>query len=219
MSSIREKVKKLLSEIPSNVLIVAACKSRTTFEVLEAINAGIEIIGHNYVQEAKSQYEIIGSKVKWHLIGHLQKNKVKSAIKIFDMIESLDSYELAFEIDKECKKNNKIMDVLIEVNSGREIQKTGVLPENVEPLIREISKFENIKIMGLMTMGPFFDNAEKLRPFFKETKELFEKIKKLEIPNVNMKYLSMGMSDSYKIAIEEGANIIRIGTLIFGERG
>jgi len=215
---IRENVKKILDELPDGVLLVAAAKTRTPEEILEAIEAGIQIIGENYVQEAERAYEVIGNKVKWHMIGHLQRNKVKKAVRIFDMIETVDSIGLAKEIDKQCKKIGKIMPVLVEINSGEEPQKSGVMPDEAIDLVKEISKFENIKVEGLMTMGPLLDDPEELRPYFRKTKELFEKIKEMNIPNVEMKYLSMGMSDSYKVAIEEGANIVRIGTKIFGPR-
>ncbi len=132
------------------------------------------------------------------------------------MIETADSVEIAREIDKRCAEIGKVMPVLIEINSGQEKQKSGVLPEGAEQLVREISAYQNIKVMGLMTMGPRFGNPEDSRPYFVETRKVFENIKKLNLPNVEMKYLSMGMTNSYKIAIEEGANIIRIGTLIFG---
>jgi pyridoxal phosphate enzyme (YggS family) len=143
---------------------------------------------------------------------------VKKAVRIFDMIETVDSIEIAREIDKRCAQIDKVMPVLIEVNSGREKQKSGVLPENVEQLAKEISAFQNIRVTGLMTMGPRFGNPEDSRPYFFETKKLFEKIKKLNLPNIEIKYLSMGMTNSYKIAVEEGANIVRIGSKIFGER-
>jgi len=215
---IREKIEKILREIPDGVILIAATKGRTSEEINEAIEAGIEIIGENYVQEAEKKFKIIGRKVKWHMIGHLQTNKVKKALEIFDMIETVDSEKLAREIDKEAKKRNIVFPVLIEINSGREKQKSGVFPEDAEKLIYEISNYENIKIEGLMTMGPFVKNPEDIRPYFRLTKELFEKFKNLNLPNVEMKYLSMGMSDTWKIAIEEGANIIRIGTAIFGPR-
>lgn len=218
MNRIETVVKELLEELPSNVLLVAAAKTRTADEVISAIKAGVRAIGHNYVKEAKEHYDAISEKVSWHLIGHLQKNKVKSAVKIFDIIESVDSFELAVEIDKECKKINKIMQVLIEINSGRESQKSGVMPEEAEDLIKKISDFDNIRIVGLMTMGPFLSNVEAIRPFFRDTKALFDHLVKQSIKNCEMKYLSMGMSDSYRIAVEEGANIVRIGTLIFGNR-
>ena len=137
---------------------------------------------------------------------------------IFDMIETVDSAKLARKIDKYAELNSKIMSILIEVNSGREPQKNGVMPEDVEHLIREIAPLSYIKIMGLMTMGPFTRDPEDARPFFVETRKIFDHIKDLNIPNVEMKFLSMGMSNSYKVAIEEDANIIRVGTKLFGER-
>lgn len=215
---IKENVKKIMAEIPEGVLLVAASKTRTPQEILEAIEAGIQIIGENYVQEAEKKFSVIGNKVRWHMIGHLQTNKAKKAVKMFDMIQTVDSVKIAKAINKECKKIGKIMPVLIEVNSAEEEQKAGVVPDEVIPLIKEIASLENIKIEGLMTMGPFVDDPEELRPYFKKTKELFEKIKDMDIANVEMKYLSMGMSDSYKVAIEEGANMVRIGTKIFGPR-
>jgi len=218
VNPIGQNVGKILSELPKGVQVVAAAKTRQPQEILEVVDAGIEIIGENYVQEAERAYEITGGRAKWHLIGHLQKNKVKKAVKVFDMIETVDSIELAGEIDKRCAQIGKIMQVLVEVNSGREEQKAGVFPENVEQLIREISYFPNIKVMGLMTMGPRFGDPEDSRPYFVETRKIFEKIKELGLPNVEMKYLSMGMSNSYQVAVEESANVIRLGTKIFGER-
>ena len=215
---IKQNIKQILSELPNGIELVAAAKTRTAEEVLEAIESGIKIIGENYVQEAESIYEAIGNKAKWHLIGYLQKNKVKKAVRLFDMIETVDSVELATEIDKRCGQTGKIMPVLIEINSGREKQKSGVLPENAGQLVREISHLQNIKVMGLMTMGPRFGNPEDSRPYFVETKRIFDRMKKLDLPNVEMRYLSMGMTNSYRIALEEGANMVRIGTKIFGER-
>ena len=215
---IKENVEKILNELPKGVKLVAAAKTRTPEEILEAIDAGVEIVGESYIQEARRAFDVIGRKVKWHFIGHLQKNKVKKAMEIFDMIETVDSYDLAKEIDKRCSQISKIMPVLIEINSGREKQKFGVFPENAENLIKEISDFSDVKIMGLMTMGPRFGNPEDSRPYFIETRKIFEKIKELNIANIEMRYLSMGMTNSYKVAIEERANIVRIGTLIFGKR-
>ncbi len=163
-------------------------------------------------------FVFVGRKVRWHFIGHLQRNKVKKAVRIFDLIETIDSPEIAREIDKRCSPLEKVMPVLCEINIGQETTKSGVDPEEVESLIREISPLEYVKVMGLMTMGPLLGNPEEARSYFKKTKEIFEKIKRMNIPNVEMKYLSMGMSNSYQVAIEEGANIIRIGTKIFGLR-
>ncbi|MFC2062593.1 YggS family pyridoxal phosphate-dependent enzyme [Chloroflexota bacterium] len=215
---ISENVTRILKEMPEGVTLVAAAKTRRAEEILEAIRVGIRNIGENYVQEAEEAHNAIGDKASWHFIGHLQKNKVKKAVGLFDMIETVDSIEIAREIDKRCRQLGKVMPVLIEVNSGREKQKAGVLPEDAELLIREITGLDNIKVVGLMTMGPFSGNPEEARPYFVETRETFERIKKLGLPNVEMKYLSMGMTNSYRIALEEGANIIRIGTGIFGQR-
>jgi hypothetical protein len=211
-------VEKILAELPEGVTLVGAAKTRTAEEIQEAIDAGVKIIGENYVQEAERAFRVIGKKVKWHFIGPLQRNKAKKAVKIFDMIETVDSVKIAREINKRCKAIDKVMPILIEINSGREKQKAGVFPESAVDLIKEISGLSQIKIMGLMTMGPRFGNPEDSRPYFIETRKIFEKIKSLNLPGVKMKYLSMGMTNSYKIAIEEGANIVRIGTLLFGKR-
>ena len=216
--SIRGNINKVLSDLPEGVEVVAAAKARTPEEVLEAVRSGVRIVGENYVQEAEKAYEMVGGEVKWHFIGHLQKNKVKKAVKIFDMIETVDSVEVAKEIDKRCEQIGKALPILVEINSGDEEQKSGVSPKDAELLIREISSFKNIKVVGLMTMGPRFGNPEDSRSYFIKTREIFDKIKKLNLPNVEMRYLSMGMTNSYKIAIEEGANIVRIGTKLFGER-
>ena len=210
---IKENVEEILAELPNGVELVVAAKARQPEEVLEAVQAGIKIIGENYVKEAKEAYELVGNRAKWHFIGTFQKHNVRrKVLEIFDMIESVDSLEIAREIDRRCAQIGKIMPILIEVNSGREPQKSGVLPEDVAQLVGEISGLRNIKVMGLMTMGPRFGNPEDSRPYFVETRRIFEKIKGLKLPNVEMRYLSMGMTNSYKVALEEGANIIRIGT-------
>ncbi|MCD6453551.1 MAG: YggS family pyridoxal phosphate-dependent enzyme [Dehalococcoidales bacterium] len=215
---IRENVKLILDELPPGVELVAAAKTRNSEELLEAITAGIKIIGENYIQEAKTAYQVIGNKVRWHFIGHLQKNKVKSAVSLFDMIETVDSVAIAREINKRCAEMGKVMPILVEINSGREPQKSGVVPEGAAQLIHEISTYPNLKITGLMTMGPRQGNPEDSRHYFIETRRLFNQIKGLNLANVEMRYLSMGMTNSYRIAIEEGANIVRIGTKIFGQR-
>lgn len=215
---IRENVTAILNELPPGVKLVGAGKTRTPEEILEAVEAGLEIVGENYVQEAEKAFEMIGHKVKWHMIGHLQRNKAKKAVVVFDMIETVDSMRLAGEIDKACRKIGKIMPVLIEINSGEEDQKAGVLPDDAVSLVEEMSRLENIKVSGLMTMGPFAGDPEESRPYFIKTREIFEKLKGLNLPGVEMTYLSMGMSNSYRVALEEGANLVRIGTKLFGER-
>ena len=204
-----------MSDLPPGVTLEAAAKGRPVEAVREARGAGIGIIGENYIQEAEQHYRIIGNWVKWHFIGHLQKNKVNKAVTMFDMIETVDSFNLAAEIDRKCRAINKVMPVLIEVNSGREPQKHGVFPENVISLVGDIAPLSNMKIMGLMTMGPAAVDPVDLRSCFAETRALFENLKKLGLPSIRPDYLSMGMSDSYLIAIEEGANLIRLGSKIF----
>ncbi len=218
MGKIFENVKRILSELPEGVELEAAAKTRGADEIKEAIDAGVRIVGENYLQDAEKVFPYIGKIVRWHYIGRLQKRKVKKIVEIFDMIETVDSVEIAEEINKRAKQYGKIMPVLIEVNSGKEPQKSGIMPEECVHFIREIAEYEHIRVMGLMTMGPLVKSPEDIRPYFKLTKEIFDKIKELSIGNVEMKYLSMGMSDSYKIAIQEGANLVRIGTLIFGPR-
>lgn len=215
---IKENVSKILEELPEGVSLVGAAKTRTPQEILEAVEAGLEIIGENYVQEAERAFQVVGGKVKWHMIGHLQSNKAKKAVKVFDMVETVDSIKLARAIDGACGKIDKVMLILMEINSGEESQKAGVMPEDAISLARDMSELNNIKLMGLMTMGPFAGDPEDSRPYFQKTKKLFEEIKEMGLPGVEMKYLSMGMSNSYKVALEEGANVVRIGTRLFGER-
>jgi pyridoxal phosphate enzyme (YggS family) len=216
---IKENVKKLLEELPPGVLLEAAAKTRTIREILEAVEAGVPIIGQNYIQEAAAVFESVRSRAQLHFIGHLQRNKVKKAVDLFDLIETIDSLRIAQEIDKQCGQINKTVSVLVEINSGRETQKFGIFPEEAEKFVRELSILQHIRVLGLMTMGPYTGDPEEARPCFTETRSCFEHLKDLEIPNVTMQYLSMGMTNSYQVAIEEGANIIRIGTKIFGERG
>jgi len=215
---IRDNVKRIQAKLPKGVRLVGAAKTRSPQEVVEAIEGGLTIIGHNYVQEAERLHAVVSRPVKWHMIGHLQSNKAKKAVAIFDMIETVDSLKLAKAIDKACKGFNKTMPILLEINSGEEAQKAGVMPEAAARLIKEISALVHVKVRGLMTMGPFTGDPEECRPYFRKTKKLFGEIKTLNIQNTEMSILSMGMSNSYEVAIEEGANLVRIGTKIFGER-
>jgi pyridoxal phosphate enzyme (YggS family) len=217
--SIRDNVARILRELPPGVELVAAAKTKTPAEILEAVEAGVVLIGENYVQEAAEAFAAVSRRARWHFIGHLQSNKVKKAVEIFDAIETVDSSDLAREIDKRCRNAGKTMSVLIEINSGEEDQKFGVAPAAAEALIREIAPLPDLRIEGLMTMGPFEGDPEAARPYFRITKGLFDRIGTLAIPGVEMKRLSMGMTNSYRVALEEGANRIRLGTLIFGPRG
>jgi len=221
--SIKENYQKIRKEIPKHVTIVLAAKTRKPEELSEVIEAGATDIGENYVQEAQTIYNFLGEKakqVRWHMIGYLQTNKINKALKIFDAIQTVDSLEKATAINQKAERIGKIMPVYIEINIGSEFSKAGVKPEYgvIENLSREISKLEHLNLEGLMTMGPRFGNPEDSRPYFRKTKEIFEKIKSLNLPRVNMQTLSMGMSNSYKVAIEEGSNMIRLGTIVFGGR-
>ncbi len=217
--AIAERATQILSELPNGVELVAAAKARTAEEILEAIGAGVRTIGENYIQEAKRAYDVVDRKARWHFIGTLQRHNVRRAlVEIFDMIETVDSLDIAREIDKRCMQIGKVMPVLVEINSGRERQKSGVLPENAEWLVRQVSLLKNLRLMGLMTMGPRFGAPEASRPYFVETRRVFESMGQLGVPDVEMKYLSMGMTNSYRVAVQEGANIVRIGTRLFGER-
>jgi hypothetical protein len=213
---ITQSVQCILAALPAHVTLVAAAKGRTPEEVQVAIQAGITHIGHNYVQEAEAMIPALRAQAAWHFIGHLQRNKAGKAIELFDIIETIDSLKLAQAIDQRCAVTGKLMPVLIEVNSGREPNKSGVLPEQVDELAQQLSQLAHIQVQGLMTMGPLFDNPEDIRPYFRETRVAFERLTSL--PGVTLRYLSMGMSDSYQQAIAEGANMVRIGTRIFGPR-
>ena len=215
---IEDAVKKILAEVPKDVRVVAAIKTRTSEEVLRAIDAGIRYVGENYVKEAQELHPVIGNKAMWHMIGTAQSNKAKIIAQLFDMVESVDSYHFAKALDTQCGKIGKKMPILLEINSAREEQKSGILPEDAQEVIKSVSALPNLSVQGLMTMGPLLDDPEKIRPYFKLTKELFEDIKKQTVPNVEMKDLSMGMTSTYRVGIEEGANIVRVGTLLFGER-
>lgn len=217
-NGIAEAVNHIQQTIPSGVLLLAAAKTRTLEEVEAVIEAGVTHIGYNYVQEALPIIQAIGSRATWHMIGHLQRNKAKNAVEYFDVIETVDSWQLAMTLERSCEEQQKMMPVLIEINSGRENNKTGVLPEEVDELVEKMSGLHFLQVEGLMTMGPRFGNPEDSRPFYKTTRAIYERLAQMNLPNINMRILSMGMSNSYLIAIEEGANIIRIGTKLFGER-
>jgi len=227
--SISAKYKEIRAQTPAHVTIVVAAKTRTTKEIAELIEAGASDIGENYVQEAITVHHALGEKanrVKWHMIGYLQKNKINKALPIFDVIQTVDSYQKAEAIDQRVEAAGKnIIPVYLEINIGNEDSKAGIKPEEHEPfetymerLIRDMTELNHLNIQGLMTMGPRFGNPEASRPYFRRIRQLFEKIKDLHIPRVDMKHLSMGMTNSYKVAISEGATMVRIGTAIFGKR-
>lgn len=203
----------------TSIRLVAVSKTMPAEVVREAIEAGITDLGENYIQEAKEKINALATyPVTWHYIGHLQSNKAKYAVRLFDLIHSVDSLKLAKELDKYANKNDKIQRILIQVNVAREDSKSGVYLEDSVQLLREVSRLENISVKGLMTMPPYFNAPEKVRPFFAALRQFRDQIKKEAIPNISMDELSMGMTGDFETAIEEGATMVRIGTAIFGDR-
>lgn len=204
---------------PSSVKLVTVTKTVSIEGIREALSSGALILGENRVQEAKDKIEQLGRNAHhWHLIGHLQTNKAKYAIKLFDLIHSVDNLELAVELDKRAAKNKKVQDVLIEVSIAGEEAKAGVAVEKTIDLVRQTAQLKNIRITGLMTMPPYSENPEDSRPYFKKLKELSSILYRENIPTVSMTELSMGMSGDFEVAIEEGATLVRVGTAIFGAR-
>ena len=204
---------------PETVCLVAVSKTIPASRVREAIEAGVTVLGENYVQEARTKFnELATYPVSWHFIGHLQSNKAKYAVRLFDLIHSVDSLKLARELNKQARKNNKIQSILIQVNMGKEPSKSGVYVEDTLNLLKDISLLENLSIKGLMTMPPFFDAPQKVRPYFSALRNLGDQLKQKNLSNVTLDELSMGMTGDFEVAIEEGATLVRIGTAIFGKR-
>ena len=202
----------------NEVTLIAVSKTKPVETLQEAYNLGVRVFGENKVQELVDKYDTLPNDIHWHMIGHLQRNKVKYIIDKVDYIHSLESVRLAEAIEKEAAKHNIIIRVLIEVNVAGEESKFGLTPEEVPAFVEEISKFPHLKVMGLMTIAPFVENPEENRPVFKALKKLSVDIAAKNIDNVSMNVLSMGMTNDYQIAIEEGATMVRVGTGIFGER-
>ena len=203
---------------PENIHLVAVSKTIPANRVKEAIELGVTILGENYVQEARDKFNLLGTyPVSWHFIGHLQTNKAKYAVRLFDLIHSVDTLKLARELDKQAKKVNKVQDILIQINVSKEPSKSGSDMENAANLIKDIERLENLSVNGLMAMPPFFNNPEKARPYFIALRNLRDQIQKT-LPGVALDELSMGMTGDFEVAIEEGATFVRIGTAIFGER-
>lgn len=200
------------------VELVAVSKTVDLPRIREGIAAGIEILGENRVQEAEEKIADLGRSVSWHLVGHLQTNKAKLAVSLFDLIHSLDSLRLAEALEREAEMQGRTVRLLVEVNVAREESKSGVTPENLIPLLRSVSSMSHLQVLGLMAIPPFFEEAEEARPHFHRLRELAAEVSALGIPNLEIKHLSMGMSHDFEIAIEEGATLVRIGTAIFGSR-
>jgi len=204
---------------PDEIKLVAVSKTKPAASIRQALDAGLELFGENYIQEARDKFnKLAGSSIQWHFIGHLQSNKAKYAVRMFDLIHSVDSEKLAGELNKQAGKTGKLQPVLVQVNIARESSKSGAFREDTVNLVEKISTLENLSLCGLMTIPPFFNSPEKVRPYFKELREVRNHIRGLSIPGISMDELSMGMTGDFEAAIEEGATLVRIGTAIFGER-
>ncbi|MGZ8521375.1 MAG: YggS family pyridoxal phosphate-dependent enzyme [Candidatus Binatia bacterium] len=202
------------------VRLLAASKSQPVDSIRAALAAGVALVGENYVQEAEEKKNLLAeAKVEWHMIGHLQRNKAKLAVELFDVVESLDNLALARELDKEAAKRSKIVRALIEVNLAGEESKAGVAKAEVAGLLEKIAGLAHVSVQGLMTVPPFRENLEEVRPYFRELRELRDSLNSLNLPNVRLNELSMGMTYDFTVAIEEGASIVRVGTALFGPRG
>lgn len=201
-----------------DVFLLPVSKTKPISSIEEAITNGFNTFGENKVQEILQKYEYFNGKIKFHMIGHLQTNKVKYIIDKVELIHSLDSIALLDKLQQQAEKKDLIINCLIEVNISKEETKYGICREDIYNFLTEVKKRKNVKVQGLMTIAPYFDDAEKTRIYFKKMKQLFDEISKQKYDNIEMKILSMGMSNDFRIAVEEGANLIRVGTLIFGER-
>lgn len=203
---------------PGDVSLICVTKEASVEASKEALAGGARFLGENRVQSAISKYRIIGDGASWHLIGHLQTNKAKEAVRIFSLIHSVDSAHLAGAINKEAVKIGKVQDVLVQVNVAGEESKFGVSPEKAKDLISELAQFKNIRLQGLMTIAPLVDDPERVRPYFRALRELRDHLNDKRYTINDIRHLSMGMTDDFEVAIEEGSTMVRIGRAIFGNR-
>jgi len=221
--SLRERIAAAAAQTGRDareVRLLAASKSHPVEAIRAALAAGVTLIGENYVQEFhEKRAHLLDAKAEWHMIGHLQRNKVKLALELFDVIESLDNLALARELDKEAAKRNQVARTFIEVNLAGEESKTGIAKGEVAGLLEKVSGLSHVRVEGLMTVPPFRQDLEAVRPYFRELRELRDQLDSLHLPNVELRELSMGMTHDFTVAIEEGATIVRVGTALFGPRG
>lgn len=205
-------------ELQQDVLLVAVTKNHDIYAMREAIDAGVTDIGENRIQEAKEKYETLDRQVTWHLIGHLQTNKAKQAVRMFDLIHSIDTVHLAEAVNKAAGDIGKVQQVLVQVNLAQEASKSGIYEEQLWDMLKQVDAMEHLQLMGLMCIAPNYEDVEECRPLFAKMREIFAKVKEMSWQTANIKYLSMGMTHDYEIAVEEGANVLRVGTGIFGQR-
>jgi len=204
---------------PEQVLLVLAAKNVSAERVREAVEAGGTCIGENYVQEAAAKRQALaGLPVEWHMIGHLQRNKAKDAVGLFDVIQTLDSLRLAQQLNRRAQQAGRVVPCLVEVNTALEESKAGIAPDDLLPLLEQVCTLPNLSVQGLMTVGRLVPDPEQARPTFVLLRELAEKASAARLPNVQMRHLSMGMTADFEVAIEEGATMVRVGTAVFGPR-
>ena len=215
-----EKARLRRTQVPKDapVRLVAVTKNHDVAAMREAIDAGVQEISENRIQEAKSKFDVLDRKVKWHLIGHLQTNKAKQAVKYFDLIHSIDSEHLAVAVNHAAASIDKIQDVLVQVNLAEEASKSGIHEDGLMDLLKAVDSLENLRLRGLMLIAPNYEDVEECRPLFRDMYGIFQRIRGMEWKRAKIEYLSMGMTHDYRIAVEEGANIVRVGTAIFGQR-
>jgi hypothetical protein len=205
---------------PRSVRLVAVSKTVSAERVRQAVAAGVDTLGENYIQEARGKIDALAALlVAWHFIGHLQTNKAKYAVRLFELIHTVDSLKLAAELDRQAAKAGKTQRVLVQVNVSGEASKSGASEAEAGRLVAEIAKLPHLSLEGLMTMPPFFDQPERARPYFRDLRRLRDEIQQRNLPGVDLRELSMGMTGDFEVAIAEGATLVRIGTAIFGERG
>ncbi len=203
---------------PGKIRLVAVSKTVESGRIRQALEAGVDSLGENYVQEAQKKIEELGPLAAWHFIGHLQSNKAKAAVRLFDWVHSVDSLRLAQELSRVAGQQNKVLPVLLQINLGQETTKFGALQDDTFRLLEQMGLLPGISVKGLMTLPPFFDNPEESRPYFHALRDLAEAVSRQKIAGVSMEELSMGMSNDFETAIEEGATLVRVGTAIFGPR-
>jgi hypothetical protein len=221
LARIRERIEaaaRRAGRDPGAVRLVAVSKTVGAEKIREAVEAGAQVLGENYLQEAQKKIEVLGPGISWHFIGHLQKNKAKYAVRLFDLIHSVDSLALAEELDRAAEKNGKVQEILLQADLSGEATKFGAGEGEILQIAERIQGLKNVSVKGLMTMPPFSDDPEDSRPYFRKLRSLRDRLARMKIPGISQEDLSMGMSGDFEVAIEEGATLVRIGTAVFGPR-
>lgn len=221
LAAVRRRIEAAARRVgrdPAEVRLVAVSKTVSVERLREAVAAGQLLFGENYLQEARPKIATLGEGVTWHFVGHLQSRKAKGVVELFDLIHSVDRLKLAQALEEAAARLGKIQDILIQVNLSGEESKSGASPEEVADLLAEVGKMPHLRVLGLMTMPPWFADPEQVRPYFRALRELRDRLRELRVAGTALPELSMGMSGDFEVAVEEGATLVRVGTAIFGER-